>query len=151
LTVPPRRLRLELSPSPGLAVVILAVHAAGGLCVLAVLPSAAGGLLAAALLGLGTAAVWSRALHRSGASVRSIELDGPQVILHLEGGESFVAETAQRRYVSRFLVALPVRRPVRRTIVVTRDMLDGNLFRALRIWALWGRLPAVMAAKRPPA
>jgi hypothetical protein len=144
-------LRLELSSSPVLATLIIAVHAAGGLCVLAVLPSAAGGLLAAALLGLGVAAAWSRALHRSGASVRCIELDGPQVIFHLEGGESFAAEAAPRRYVSRFLVALPVRRPVRRTILVTRDMLDGDLFRALRIWALWGRLPAVAAAKQPPA
>jgi hypothetical protein len=39
---------------------------------------------------------------------------------------------------------------VRRTILVTRDMLAGDAFRRLRIWALWGRLPAV-AAKQLPA
>jgi hypothetical protein len=43
------------------------------------------------------------------------------------------------------MVALPVRRPVRRTILVTRDMLDAGSFRALRVWALWGKLPGASA------
>ena len=48
-------------------------------------------------------------------------------------------------------------RPVRRTILVSRDMLAGDAFRRLRVWALWGRLPATsgtgaaVAAKQLPA
>jgi hypothetical protein len=54
-------------------------------------------------------------------------------------------ELAERRHVSRFLVTLPVRRPARRTILVTRDMLEAEEFRRLRLFALWGRLPKVAA------
>jgi len=39
------------------------------------------------------------------------------------------------------LVALPLRSPSRRTLLVTADMLDPAEFRRLRIWALWNRLP----------
>jgi hypothetical protein len=48
------------------------------------------------------------------------------------------------------LVTLSLRRPARRTLLVTRDMLHADSFRRLRVWALWGRLPAV-AAKQLPA
>ena len=143
-------LRLGLSPSPRLAAAIVVLHAAAGLCVVAVLPGAAGGLLAAALLALGAAAAWSRALLGSAASVRGIELEGPGIALELASGERIVAELAERRYVTRFVVALPVRRPSRRTILVTRDMLAADSFRALRLWALWGKVPGV-AAKQLPA
>jgi hypothetical protein len=143
-------LRLGLSPSPRLAAAIVGLHAAAGLCVVAVLPGAAGGLLAAALLALGAAAAWSRALLGSAASVRAIELEGPGIALELASGERIVAELAGRRYVTRFVVALPVRRPSRRTILVTRDMLAADSFRALRLWALWGKVPGV-AAKQLPA
>ncbi len=127
-------LRLELSPSPGLAALILALHGAAGLSVLAVLPGIAGTLLAAGLVALGAASAWSRALLRSAASVVGIEFEGPGIALS---------------YVTRFVVALPVRRP-RRTILVTRGMLAPGSFRALRLWALWGKIPGV-ADKRPPA
>ena len=83
------------------------------------------------------------------ASVRVLELTGPKLEVQLASGESFPAEVAERRYVSRFLVALPIRSPVRRTILVTADMARGDSFRRLRIWALWGRLPAVAAKQLP--
>jgi hypothetical protein len=146
---PPRRLRVELAPSSFLAITLVALHAAAGLSVLAVMPGPAGGLLAVLLLALGTAAAWSRALLRSASSVRVLELTGPKVQVQLASGESFAAEMAERRYVSRFMVVLPIRRPVRRTILVTADMASGDLFRRLRIWALWGRLPAVAAKQLP--
>ncbi len=126
----------------------MALHAAAGLCVFAVLPGAAGGLLAAALLALGAAAAWSRALLGSAASVRGIELDGAGIALELASGERVVAELAERRYVTRFVVALPVRRP-RRTVLVTRGMLAPDSFRALRLWALWGKVPRGAAEQRP--
>jgi hypothetical protein len=82
--------------------------------------------------------------------VHALSLVGPKLEVELAGGESFEAEVAERRYVGRYLVILNLRRPVRRTILVARDMLDANSFRRLRIWALWGRLPPV-AGKQLPA
>jgi hypothetical protein len=138
-----RRLAVELAPSVPLAVAILAAHAAAALCVAAVLPPTAG-VAAAAVLGLfGTAAAWRVALLRAGSSARGLELDGEKIEVRLRGGAVFAAELAERRYVGRYMVVLRLRRPVRRTLLVTRDMLDEESFRRLRIWALWGRLPAV--------
>jgi hypothetical protein len=144
-------LRLELSPSPRLALAIVGLHAAAAACVIGALPGAVGGLLAAAVLALGGASAWSRALLRSRASVQAIELDGASIRIEHRSGERFAAELAARRYVSRLVVTLPVRRPARRTILVTPDMLRADSFRALRIWALWGKLPAGVAAKQLPA
>jgi hypothetical protein len=139
----PRRLRLELAPSPSLAIAVIALHAAAASSVWVVLPGIAGRLLAALLFALGVASAWSRALLRARSSVRVIEIEGAKAALQLAGGEGFPAEIAQRRYVARFLVILPVVRPVRRTILVTPDMLGRDSFRRLRIWALWGKLPGV--------
>lgn len=141
-------LHLELSPSPRLAAAIVALHCVAAACAIAVLPGAAGVFLAAALAGLGGAAAWSRALLRSTASVRGIELDGESIALKLASGDRFVAELAERRYVTRLVVALAVRRP-RRTVLVTRDMLAPESFRALRLWALWGKV--AVAPRRLPA
>jgi hypothetical protein len=135
-------------PSPRLALVLAALHAAAAACVLAVLPGASGFLLAAALLALGLTAAWSRALLRSRASVRALEL-GATLTVELTSGERFVAEADERRYVSRLVVALPIRRPARRTVLVTADMMSAADFRQLRLWALWGRLPGVAAAQLP--
>jgi membrane-bound toxin of toxin-antitoxin system len=145
----PRRLRVELAPSPFLAIAIVVLHAAAALCSLAVMPGAAGLALGALLLALGIATAWSRALLRSASSVRALELTGPKLQVELANGESFPAEVAERRYVGRFMLTLPLRRPVRRTILVTRDMADGDSFRRLRIWALWGKLPGVAAKQLP--
>ena len=137
----PRRLRLELAPSVFLAGGIIALHAAAALCVLAVLPGWPGFALAVLLACLGVAAAWRRALLRARSSVRALELAGPKLEVRLASGERFAAEPAARRYAGRHLVILPLRRPMRRTILVTRDMTDADSFRRLRIWALWGKLP----------
>ncbi|HUQ25774.1 MAG TPA: protein YgfX [Burkholderiales bacterium] len=139
-------LRLALAPSIRLAVAILALHAGAAACILAVLPGPGGSLLALAFIGLGLAATWSRALLRSSASVRGLEIAGASLALELASGEKLPAEVAGRRYVSRLAVTLPLRRP-RRTILVTADMLPAADFRRLRIWALWGKLPGVAAAQ----
>ena len=144
-------LRLQLSPSPRLALAIVGLHGAGAACVLAALPGAVGILLGAGLLALGAASAWSRALLRSRASVHSLALEGAAISFTLADGATFKGELAERRYVTRFMVTLPVRRPLRRTILVTRDMLSADAFRSLRIWALWGRLPRGVAAKQLPA
>jgi hypothetical protein len=138
-----RRLQLELGPSAFLAVAIVAAHAMAALCVAAVLPGAAGLAAAAALAIWGVAAAWRRALLRAGSSLRGLEVDGEKLEVRLTGGAAFAAELSERRYVGPYLVVLRLRRPVRRTLLITRDMLDEESFRRLRIWALWGRLPAV--------
>ena len=145
-----RRLRLELAPSVPLAAAILGGHAAAALCLAALLPGAAG-LGAAALAVLaGAASARRRALLRGSSAVRAIELAGGRLELELASGESFPAELAERRYVGRVVVILRLRRPARGTVLVTRDMAGAQLFRRLRIWALWGKLP-VVATKQLPA
>jgi hypothetical protein len=141
--------RLELSPSWILASVVVALHAAAASSVFIVMPALGGTALAAALLALGLAAAWSRALLRSKASVRALELSGPQITLELRSGERLAAELAGHRHVNRFMVTLPVRRPVRRTILVTGDMLKAEEFRRLRLWALWGKLPPHLVSVAP--
>jgi hypothetical protein len=142
-------LRVELAPSPRLAAAILVLHASAAASILAVLSDARGWLLAGALLALGCAAAWSRALHRSARSIRAIELAGSEFRVTLTRGASFAVVPGERRYVTRWVVAVPLRGPLRRTLLVTRDMLEEDSFRRLRIWALWGKLPAVAAGQLP--
>ncbi|HSU63015.1 MAG TPA: protein YgfX [Burkholderiales bacterium] len=144
-----RSLRLQLSPSPAFATALVALHASAALCILLVLPSVAGAALAICLMALGLAAAWSRALLKSASSVRAIELEAGGASFELAGGERFAARLTERRYVNRFMVALPVRGRLRRTVLVTLDMLGEESFRVLRIWALWGKLPQVAAQQLP--
>jgi hypothetical protein len=133
--------RLELSPSWSLACAIVLLHALAAASIVVVLETPTGYSLGACLLALGLAAAWGRALHRSSASVRALELSGNEVTLEMKDGRKLPAALGAPRHVSRFMVTLPARRPVRRTILVTRDMLGGEEFRRLRLWALWGKLP----------
>jgi hypothetical protein len=142
--------RFELSASWILACALISAHAAAAAAVIVAMPRAIGIALAAGLGGLGLASAWSRALLKAAKSVRAIEIDSENVVLELANGERFSATLAQRRYVSRFFVTLQVTQPLRRTLLVTRDMLDADLFRRLRIWALWSRMPGVAAAQLRP-
>jgi len=135
--------RLELRASPALAAAIIVAHAAAAAAAYMVVPGVMGAALAAALFALGVAAAWSRALLRSAGAVRAMEIGGPQPVFELANGESFAADVAARRYVTRYVVALPLGRPLSRTLLVTADMLGAQEFRRLRIWALWNRLPTV--------
>jgi hypothetical protein len=141
--------RLELKPSPALAIAIVAAHIAAAAAVYVALPRAAGVALALALVALGAAAAWSRALLRSRSSVRAIEIGGPQPIFELASGERLAVLAAARRYVTRHVVALPLRGGLGRTLLVTGDMLPAEEFRRLRIWALWNRLPAARRGVAP--
>lgn len=137
-----QRVRFELRPSPLLAALIIAAHVAAAAAVYSVMRGWAAAALAMALLLLGFAAAWSRALLRSAGSVRAIQVGGEQPVFELAGGESLSAAVGDRRYVTRYVVALPLKRPLSRTLLVTADMLGPREFRRLRLWALWGRLPA---------
>jgi hypothetical protein len=132
--------RLELRPSPALAAAIIAAHAAAGIAVLLLMPDFFGAALGAALLALGTAAAWSRALLRGPDALRALEISKEGAACELGSGLRMAVAAARRRYVSRLLVTLPVRG---RALLVTADMLEPREFRRLRIWALWGKVPAV--------
>ena len=118
-------------------------HAAAAAAVYIVLPGIAGAALAAAFLALGLAAAWSRALLRAASSVRAIEVGGATPVFRLADGTELAARVGARRYVTRYVVALPLETPLRRTLLVTADMLGREEFRRLRLWALWNRLPGV--------
>ncbi len=135
-------LSLELSPSRGFAAIIVTVHAAAAACIAAVLPGIAGELVAVLLLALGIFTALDRALLRQPDSVRSLLIEGPQALgLVTANGRRSDVRVGNRRHVSRLAVILPIQHTMRRTIVVTRDMLDADSFRKLRLWALWGRVP----------
>jgi Mrp family chromosome partitioning ATPase len=132
---------LLLSPSPVLAGLIVAAHLCAAAAAALALPGWPGGLLAVALASLGVASAWSRALLRARRSMRCITLDKGKAAIGLASGETYPAEAGG--HVSRLMVTLVLRDPARRTLLVSADMLDRDSFRALRIWALWGRLAAV--------
>ena len=142
--------RFELSPSWTLASALLGAHTIAAAAVIVAMPRGVGVALGATLFALGLASAWGRALHKAAKSVYAIEIEGENVVLELANGERLGATLAARRYVSRFFVTLHVTRPLRRTLLVTRDMLDADLFRRLRIWALWSRMPGVAAAQLHP-
>jgi hypothetical protein len=94
------------------------------------------------IAGLGIAAAWDRALLRGRRSVRALIIgSGDNVILDLANAQRVGLRISPRRFVSALVVILPGAPWMRRNIVVWRDMLDPDSFRALRLWALWGRVP----------
>jgi hypothetical protein len=139
--------RLELAPSRILAALIVGVHVAGGACIALAVPGAAGWLLGALLVCLGAAAAWDRALLRGRGSARAIEIGAEgcaEVVTAL--GERWQARSAGCR-VSRFWVAIPLRGFFRGPLFVLAGMIEPRGFRALRLWALWGRVPGVAPAQ----
>jgi hypothetical protein len=126
-----------------MAAAIVALHALAAGSAIVALPNAAGAALGVGLLALGAESARLRALLKSPASVRAIEIEGGGATVELGDGRRMAAPVGGRRYVSRLAVSLRLEAPLRRTILVSRDMLSGDSFRLLRIWALWGKLPAV--------
>lgn len=136
-------LRLELAPSRPVAALIVLAHGAAAAAVYALIKGPLGVAAAIGLVALGAAAAWSRALLAAANSVRAIELGGADPVFELANGERIAAPVAARRYVTRYLVALPLGGELRRTLLVSADMLGREEFRRLRLWALWNRLPGV--------
>ena len=134
--------RLELRESRALAATLVALHGAAAACMAIAWPGLTGMLLAGALVAGGAWSAWERALLRRAGSVRAIELglEGAAV-LELADGRRLEAQVAQRRNVNRWWVTLPIA-GTRRALLVARGMLAPEQFRQLRLWALWGRIPA---------
>mgnify|MGYP001426979050 CR=1 FL=1 len=145
---------LTLSPSPGLAACIVGAHGAAAACLWLLLPGIPGGALAALVLALGIAVALDRALLAARASVRGLDLSaGDAATLRLRDGRRVPADVGAGRLVSRLCVALPVRAPGRRSLLITPGMLEPESFRLLCLWALWGRIPgaAAVASRQLPS
>jgi membrane-bound toxin of toxin-antitoxin system len=140
-------LPLDLRPSWRFAFLIAGLHGLAAACLTIAIPGLVGPVLAALLGALGVAAAWDRALLRGRRSPRSLRVSSDGTLrVELADGTSYPV-AAGARTVNRFLVALPLEGLVRRSILVTADMLDPGRFRLLRLWALWGRLPGVAPAQ----
>ncbi len=145
------RCRIALAPSPALATAILAAHGVASGCVLLVLSGWAGAILGVLVLALGVASARDRALLATPGSPRAIELaDADRLTLESADGRRTDCAVGPGRWVTRWCVALPVQAPRRRTLLVTAGMAGEEPFRLLRLWARWGRTPAVAAEQPPP-
>ena len=137
-----RTFRIQLSPSRSLAATIVVVHGGAAVCAGMFVAGATGICLGLLIAALGIAAAWDRALLRGRRSVQALNIvSGDSVILELANAERVTLRISHRRFVSALVVILPGTPWMRRTIVLWHDMLGADLFRALRLWALWGRVP----------
>ena len=136
-------LRLELSASWFLAWLILAAHAFASVSILTVLSGPVAWALAFLMMLLGIAAARDRALLRSGSAPASLVFhpDGT-LICHCRDERSFALERPSPSAVRRHWVSLPAAGAVRRSLLMVGGMLPEEGFRRLRLWALWGRIPA---------
>jgi hypothetical protein len=136
--------RLALSPSTGLAALVMGLHATAALVILTVLTGWLAAVGAMLILGLGASAAWDRALLRSRRSLRAIEIRPTgEAFCLLADGSSVAFEPARGNAVSRYWVSLRLHAPWNRSYLVAAGMLPQASFRLLRLWALWGKLPAV--------
>jgi len=125
-----------------LAGALLLVHTSAALCAGLALGLPYGPPMGALLVLLGAHSAWRHALLRSARSVRSIEIAAAgQAMVERADGARLPGQVSRRRHVSRYWVAMAVRGTAANPILIAGDMLDADSFRALRIWALWNRLP----------
>lgn len=140
--------RLELRASRTLAGALALVHGAAAVGLVVGLPGPTGAALALLVLALGALAVWDKALLRSRTAVRALELaDDGAATLELADGRRVAARIGPRRHIGPWWVALPLVGGRHGNLLVVRDMLAPAEYRLLRLWAVWGRMPA---AARPP-
>ena len=143
-------LRLEFSPSVGFAIAILSIHAAAAACFLTTMTGWPGMALAVLILALGAASAWDRALLRGSRSPLAVEIDASgNAAVALASGERVAAESVRGIGVARLWVALKGGSSMRRGILVAAGMLGREELRVLRLWALWGRIPAVALRQLP--
>ena len=121
------------------------VHAAAAAVLLYFLPPFPGLCVAALIAALAAIVVRRSALLSGPDAVRVLFLGRESgLVAGLGDGRQVSGVAHERRFVSRWLVVLVLAGPgvPRRTILVARDMLAAGEFRHLRLWALWGALPA---------
>ena len=139
-----RPVRLALSPSRALAGLIVVLHGTAAGCFLTVLTgwiAVAAGVL---IVSLGVTAACDRALLITRRSPRAIELlPSGEAYCTFASGDSAPLAPRRASVVTRYWVSLGMLAPWRQSLFVVSGMLTEDNFRLLRLWALWGRLPAV--------
>ncbi len=96
------------------------------------------------VLALGVTAACDRALLSTRRSPRAIEIaPSGEAYCTFASGESAPLAARRASAVTRHWVSLGLRGPWRRSLLIVSGMLTEDNFRLLRLWALWGRLPAV--------
>ena len=143
-------LRLELSPCPALAAVILGMHVVAAACVLLAYPRLEGAVLAVLLVALGAVAACSRALLLGRRAPRSLEIapSGEARLVRADGRQA-LARPVRGIGVTRWWVVLRLGSPGRGGFLVSAGMLPSEPFRRLRLWALWERAPGVAPGQLP--
>ena len=144
-----RSIRLALSPSVPLAALIVTVHGIAAACFLTVLTGRLAGMLAVLVFALGAAAARNRALLSGRSAPRAIEIrsTGDAICHFADGGSCEIFPWPGG--VTRHWVSLRLRSASRRSLLVVAGMLTADNFRLLRLWALWGKLPAVARRQLP--
>ncbi len=128
---------------------MLSAHAAAAICAALVVEAPFGPVMAALLMALGAHAAWQHALLGAARSIRAIEItESGDAVLERANGARLQGQIGQRRHVSRHWVAMTVRGSAAKPILIAGDMLDADAFRALRMWALWNRLPRRSTARQ---
>ena len=125
-------------------------HAMAAVCFLTTMTGFAGPALALLIVALGALSAWDRALLRGANSPRAIEIQssGGAAVL-LANGKRIGVRSLGGMGVTRHWVALvPTSLPGRSTMV-TAGMAGPENARLLRLWALWGKMPAVAGGQRP--
>lgn len=139
-------LRVDLTPSRGLAAALGSAHAGAGLClVLSAVPAWAVAVGLVALAASAVRAVRRHALLSDPGAVTGVACaDGRRCRLRLAGGEVLEAERLADPLVHPWVVVLrfrPAGRRRQRAVVITRDMLPGDEHRRLRVALNLERLP----------
>lgn len=135
-------MRFELRASRALAAVILSVHAAAAVASLGAIGGIEGAGLAFGLVLAGGVAARDRALLAGARSVRALEV-GPDgaLVAELVNGARVRGKDGGRHHLGPWWVVAPLSgRPW--AVLVVKGMLAPEALRRLRVWALWGRLPA---------
>lgn len=138
-------LRIRLRASPVLTLLILAAHAAAAGVFVTVLPFPHASACVVLLAILAFVSARERSLLLAASAPSTLEFGGDASLrVGLRGGVEVAGQALPRRYVSRWLVVLQLSPPRagRRTILVAKDMLPPGEFRHIRLWALWGAVPA---------
>jgi hypothetical protein len=143
-------LRLELSPCPALAAVILGLHLAAAACLLLAYPRLEGVVLAILLVALGAVAACNRALLLGRRAPRAIEISpSAEALLVRADGLQARARPVRGIGVTRWWVVLRLGSPGRGGFLISAGMLPSEPFRRLRLWALWERAPGVVPGQLP--
>jgi len=135
-----------LRPAHRLAYVLALVHAATGVLLL-FMPLPPWGLVAliTAVAASGVYAVWRQALRRGSRAITSLRFSNrEQLEIGRRDGSRESGRILGSSTAGTLLVVLNIRLERRRRpvhVVVTRDSLEDDEFRRLRVWLRWGPLP----------